>query len=430
MPGRLSHQKADKKTGSAETGRERKRETEREVHNRSFLSCACETRNNNSQRLQGKENMHCSPFILTLVCFSDILVNYITWGDQYSLECLSNYLSNITCSLNISAESRGNKSSYWLQFSTFDGHYDCTLKMGEQSLLCEMDLSPYVVFNDVESYRITLHSGYHGNNFSIELDAGFMPRKHIRPVPPSDLSLLWEKDGALFQWQSGYNADSSSIPDLQYQLSIYSQHKLYEVEAVEQKVYVEESRFEPHTNYTVHVRSRPDQVYYKGVWSLWAPALHWRSGDIYKETPGGSFPVAWYLLLVPLPLILLFCIPYSRWRKNGYIPSPAPYFRDWDVDVQIRSMRSGKMRDVMQGEESLQIDILTESTDTPLQPTTVDYEDMGEIDEHESPSMPQSPVGSEVDSGCWIRDFATTGRGSITYSEDYCKLSNSHICAV
>ncbi|KTG41204.1 hypothetical protein cypCar_00036553, partial [Cyprinus carpio] len=199
---------------------------------------------------------------------------------------------------------------------------------------------------------------------------------------------------------------------------------LYEVEAVEQKVFVDESRFEPHTNYTMRLRSRPDQVFYKGVWSLWAPALHWRSGDIRKETPGGSFPIAWYLLLVPLPLVLLFCIPYSRWRKNDYIPSPAPYFRDWDVDVQICTTRSGEMRDVMQGEESLQIDILTESTDTPPQPTTLDYEKMGEINERES------PVGSEVDSGCWIRDFVTTERGSITCSEDYCTLSNSHIYAV
>ncbi|XP_016379859.1 interleukin-4 receptor subunit alpha-like [Sinocyclocheilus rhinocerous] len=371
--------------------------------------------------------MHCSPFILTLVCFSDILVNFITWGKNfYSLF----YLTHIYIYIYIYIESLGNESSYWLQFSTYDEHYDCTLKMGEQSLLCELDLSPHVVFNDVESYRISLHSGYHGNNFSVVLDADFMPSKHIRPVPPSNLSLLWEKDRALFQWQSGYDADRFFIPDLQYQLNIYSQHKLYEVEAVEQKVYVDESRFEPHTNYTVRVRSRPDQVYYKGVWSLWTPALHWRSGDIHKETPRGSFPIARYLLLVPLPLVLLFCIPYSRWRKNDYIPSPAPYFRDWDVDVQIRSTLSGKMRDVMQGEESLKIDILTERTDTPPQPSTVDFENMGEIDVNESRSMPQSPVGSEVDSGCWIRDFATTERGSITCSEDYCTLSNSHIYAV
>ncbi|XP_016092366.1 interleukin-9 receptor [Sinocyclocheilus grahami] len=373
--------------------------------------------------------MHCSSFILTLVCFSHTLVNFITWGEQYSLECLSNYLSNITCSLNISAESLGNELSYWLHFSTYDENHDCTLKMGEQSLLCELDLSPHVTFTDVDSYRISLYSGYHGNNFSVVLDADFMPSKHIRPVPPSNLSLLWEKDRALFQWQSGYDADRLLVSHLQYQLNIYSQHKLYEVEAVDQKMYVDESRFEPHTNYTVRVRSRPDQVDYKGMWSLWAPALHWRSGDIHKETPGGSFHIAWYLLLLPLPLVLLSCIPYSRWRKNDYIPSPAPYFRDWDVDVQIRSMLSGKMRDIMQGEESLQIDILTESTDTPPQPTSLNYENMGEINEHESPSMPQSPVGSDVDSGCWIRDFITE-RESITCSEDYCTLSNSHTYAV
>ncbi|RXN07438.1 interleukin-9 receptor-like protein [Labeo rohita] len=270
--------------------------------------------------------MHCSPFIFTLVYFSDILGNFITWGDQYSLECLSNYLSNITCSLNISAESLANESSYWLQFSSYEERYDCTLKMGEQSLLCELDLSQHLIFTDVDSYSISLHSGYYGNNFSVVLDADFMPHEH-------------------------------------------------------------------------------------------------------KETPGGSFQSYQYLLLLPLLLVLLTCIPYSRWRKNDYIPSPAPYFRDWKGDVQVCSVLSGKMRDIMQGEESLEINILTESTDTPSRPTSLDYEKMGEIDEHESPSMPQSPVGSEVDSGCWIRDFITTERGSITCSEDYCTLSTSHTFA-
>lgn len=60
--------------------------------------------------------------------------------------------------------------------------------------------------------------------------------------------------------------------------------QLYEAEAVDQKVYVDKFRFEPHTNYIVRVRSLPDQEVYKGVWSLWAPALHWRSGDIRSES--------------------------------------------------------------------------------------------------------------------------------------------------
>ncbi|XP_051737441.1 interleukin-4 receptor subunit alpha isoform X4 [Ctenopharyngodon idella] len=285
--------------------------------------------------------MHRSSFLLILMCFSDILASFITLGDQYSLECLSNYLSNITCSLNISAESLGNESSYWLHFSTDDEeHYDCTLKRRKQSLLCELDISPEI-FSDMDSYTISLRSGYHGNN-SVVLHDGFRPSEHIRPVPPSNLSLLWEKDRALFQWQSGYdpydpdNLHSSLISNLQYQLSVYSEHKLYEVEAVDQKVYMDKFRFEPHTNYTVRVRSLPDQEDYKGVWSLWAPALHWRSGDFHKETPERSFHIAWFFLLLPLLLVLLVCIPYSRWRKDDYIPSPAPYFRDWDVDVQAR----------------------------------------------------------------------------------------------
>ncbi|KAL0156272.1 hypothetical protein M9458_047518, partial [Cirrhinus mrigala] len=89
--------------------------------------------------------------------------------------------------------------------------------MGEQSLLCELDLPPDMAFTDADSYSISLRSSYHGNNFSVVLDAHFMPREHVRPVSPSNL--------VLFQWQSGYDPENYLISHLQYQLSIYSQHK-------------------------------------------------------------------------------------------------------------------------------------------------------------------------------------------------------------
>ncbi|XP_051543036.1 interleukin-4 receptor subunit alpha-like isoform X1 [Myxocyprinus asiaticus] len=374
-------------------------------------------------QMQDKENMLCSLFFLTFVCFSDRLRNFIVAsGDQYSLECVNDYLFTITCYVNISAESPSNESS-WLQFSANGEYYNCTLKDGEQSLVCVLVLSPDVSFTDTDSYRISLHSSYHGNNFSVVLDGDYMPKEHIRPVSPYNLSLHWEKDVVVFQWDSGYDPDILLIHHLQYQLSLHKEHQLYEVEVMDQNMSVDISKFEPCTSYTARVRSRPNQEYYKGVWGQWTPALHWRSGHIHK-TPERSFQVAWYLLLLPLPLFLLTCIPYSRWRKRDYIPSPAPYLKDWNLDVQICTLLSGELRNIMQGEESLQIDILTESPDTPPQPTTLT--EMMEMTSEPMPqsfSIPHSLVGSEVDSGCWIRDITTTESGSITCSEDYCPLS-------
>lgn len=57
----------------------------------------------------------------------------------------------------------------------------------------------------------------------------------------------------------------------------------YEVKVSDLKMYMDKTKFEPDTNYTVCVRSEPDQEFYKGVWSPWSPALHWRSGDIHSE---------------------------------------------------------------------------------------------------------------------------------------------------
>lgn len=82
------------------------------------------------------------------------------------------------------------------------------------------------------------------------------------------------------------------------------------------------------------------------------------------------------------------------------------------------------MTDVIQGEEALQIDIVTENEDTPPKQTYIDDEMTGTTNECKA-TPSQSPMGSEVDSGCWIRDVMTTERGSITCSEDYCTLSDS-----
>ncbi|KAI7792362.1 interleukin-4 receptor subunit alpha [Triplophysa rosa] len=361
--------------------------------------------------------MHRILFFITAVCVSDI---FITLGDQYRLECLNDYISTVSCSLNIS-EFPGNVSAYRLKFSSIDEHENCTLTVREQSLVCVLDFSP-VIFSDVDSYSIFLGSRYHDNSISVLLDGDYEPKEHVRPLAPCNLSLIWNKDGAVVQWQSGYNPKRLIIKHLQYQLSIDSRHaEIYLVTVRDHKVFVEECRFKPHTNYTVRVRTQPNQGHYKGVWSEWSPPLYWSSGNIHQVAQESSFHMITYLLLVPVSLVLLLCISYSRCRKQEYVPSPAPYFRDWDRDVQIHSLLSGKMRDVMQGDEALHIDIVTENDDTPPKQMT---------DEHES-TPPQSPVGSEVDSGCWIRDVMATERGSITCSEDYCTLSHSlHTYAV
>ncbi|TRY94863.1 hypothetical protein DNTS_026282, partial [Danionella cerebrum] len=235
-----------------------------------------------------------------------------------------------------------------------------------------MDLSPNVIFSDMDSYRISFHSGNHGNT-SIELDDDFMPSKNVRPVVPSELSALWEKDKALFRWQSGYEHHdfaflrSLFISHLQYQLRLRSKHKLYEVASVNREVHVDQSVFQPHTNYTVCVRSQPDGENYVGVWSRWSPVM--------------------------------------------------------------QSVMSDKVCDVIKEEESLQIDLLAEVSLTLPQPIKCDYENMVMAKDsprmHHFPNMPYSPVGSEGDSGCWIREFGVEERGSITYSNDYCTFTNS-----
>lgn len=56
----------------------------------------------------------------------------------------------------------------------------------------------------------------------------------------------------------------------------------YLVTVRDQMVFVDERRFKAHTNYTVRVRTQPNQEYYRGVWSEWSPPLYWSSGDTFS----------------------------------------------------------------------------------------------------------------------------------------------------
>ncbi|KAL7886811.1 hypothetical protein AOLI_G00045320 [Acnodon oligacanthus] len=358
---------------------------------------------------------------------------------NYSLECLNDYLFTITCVLTVSSDLLPHGATSWLEFYDYREPYRCVLTAQAHSWVCELDLTLLVdyTFTDADFFQISLNSSYHGNSSSAVLEEIYKPVKHIRPVPPSNLSYLGKTDHVVFHWLSGYQENTSLVQNLQYELSIHGDGKVIDVHPVDTHVVVEMSNFVPHRSYMARVRSVPNQIHYRGVWSHWGTAVHWTTGDNSKgETPDSSFSSIWFALfcLLPVLLLLLSYIPYYRWKKQVLIPSPTPYIRDF----KRCEVLPGMVGELLQGEKSLKIDSMIEESDSIPSPSPVHYEKMRSVpDQSEqpfitsaapfaSPSMILSPAGTEISFSSWLEDFAATDTGSVTYSEDYCTLSHAN----
>ncbi|XP_026867515.2 interleukin-21 receptor isoform X2 [Electrophorus electricus] len=347
-----------------------------------------------------------------------------TSGSNYNLECLNDYLFTITCLLNTSTEVLPHSTTSWLEFYDYvdmnQGH-KCVLKAHTHGWVCVLDVSPWLeyTFSDTDTFQISLTSSYHGNNSSVVLEMEYMPVKHIRPVPPTNLTLLWEIDQAVFYWQSGYQENIFLIPYLQYKFSISSKDQVLDVQLVDTNVAVEVARFAPHTNYTARVCSMPNQMHYKGVWSQWGSAIHWTTGAIHKaDSLDTSLDSRWFALISVLLVLLLFYIPYSWCKSQVLTPSPTSYFRDFKRPAVQPAV-------LPQQEESLKIDSIFEEFESSPQSSSTHYEKISIYANSgyacisappKSPSMLHCTEGAEV---------RAAESSSMMYTKDYCKLSHT-----
>ncbi|XP_058262242.1 interleukin-4 receptor subunit alpha isoform X2 [Hemibagrus wyckioides] len=364
--------------------------------------------------------------------FSQLVVWFSqTWGilmclniesaHIHSCQCLNDYLFTIRCELNMTSETRPHDALYWLEFYDEREPFVCVLTSQTDPWVCVMNLSTRVegTFTDTNLFQISFNYSLHGNNNSFVLKNFYKPVDFIQPVPPSNLTLLWKPDEAVFHWLSGYDESIMLVSKLRYQLSIQRKGGVFEVESFETNMSVPVSTFAAYTDYTAHVRSVPHQIHYRGVWSHWGPAISWTTGPINETV---SSATVWMALFV-LPVILLFYFSYTRCKRCVLNPSPAPHIGDFKCSIMLPE----KVGDLLQREESLQIDNLIEEPNPAQLEKTNDVNDGSNhasfTGSPRSPSMLQSSVDSKVSMGSWTQTWMSAEKGSVTYSDEYCTLS-------
>ncbi|XP_066538412.1 interleukin-21 receptor [Hoplias malabaricus] len=362
-------------------------------------------------------------------------------GGTYHLECLNDYLFTITCVLNASTDLQAHGATSWLEFHQLSEHYRCELKEEGHWRVCELDLSGQTEgsFTDVDIFTISLNSSYHGNNSSAILNPKYRPKANIRPLPPSNLSLLWETDRAVFNWLSGYQRNSLFVRNLQYQLSIHGNNQILDLHSTNRCVVVDVSSFAPETTYMVRVRSEPNQVYYKGVWSQWGPAIRWTTdGSKIREkvTRDSSISSFWFACFCLLPVLglLLSYIPYHRWKKQVLSSSPTPYIRDFKRCALLSEIES----ELLKGEESLKIDSMFEDTDSAPSLSPPENKRSNVYEQFAPAFIPSSPTSTSSNvllspaechlsmTSSWLNNSSAVEFGSVSCSDDYCFIAHTH----
>ncbi|XP_028825908.1 interleukin-4 receptor subunit alpha isoform X2 [Denticeps clupeoides] len=337
-------------------------------------------------------------------------------GMDYDLQCLNDFFYTISCSINIQADlNHSTEVSYWLQAQGLDELFECVVNVSK----CELHkpaTDPFT-FTDVHQYQISLFTSLHGNNQSIILIPDYRPRLHseheFQPIPPVSLSVVQLEQQIVFSWLSGYEQQSSEFEEhtqllvhLEYQLQLWTAHGVKNIRIAERNLSVSKSNFDPESEYAAVVRSQPNQKYYTGVWSQWAPTVHWRTVPNHNSSHLiGSVIICCMLL----PFVAAVCI-LSRWMNKCRLPVPAPHITEWGEDI-----RHG-IPAVLQGEELMKVDTLTAVPQADISENVVSNIGKGL-------KMNHSSLSSECDSGCWPSDIKTVEMESVYCSDEYCTLS-------
>uniref|UniRef100_A0A8C8CAK4 Fibronectin type-III domain-containing protein n=1 Tax=Oncorhynchus tshawytscha TaxID=74940 RepID=A0A8C8CAK4_ONCTS len=222
----------------------------------------------------------------------------------------------------------------------------------------------------------------------------------VKPNAPFNLTVNRMSSQHHVTWMSSYEKylqfGNLLSDNLKYQLWFYRsghqgnvRHSNTVVEVPHStNISVNNENFEPDTEYTVNVRSIPNQQQYQGQWSEWAT-------EVLGEFPTNTFT-----------------------HYNNTLCSGADLFKT---------------------EETLQIDTLTETIPvwdddhSSLVPHHMIQE--GPSDNLSNPAVslsePESTI--EADSGCWLHSTTSLERESAWYSNvnsssDYCTLSDTGNC--
>ncbi|XP_010618950.2 interleukin-9 receptor [Fukomys damarensis] len=261
--------------------------------------------------------------------------------------CLNNYILRIEC--HWSAPGSGQGYGPWLLFTSNQApgsKHKCIF----QGRTCTVVLPPEEVLLPSDNFTITFHHGVSGKERVSLVESQYLPRRHVKLDPPTDLQSNTSSGSCVLTWSMSPALEPMASL-LSYELAFKKQGEAWE--RAQRKNHIvgvtwlalEATELDPGSTYEARLRVQmatqegdTAEECHEGQWSQWSQPVCFRvpqlqalpaglliSSERWPET--SLVAVTIFLLLSGLTCLLFKLLPRMKRTFYQNVPSPATFFR-------------------------------------------------------------------------------------------------------
>uniref|UniRef100_A0A671G7K8 Interleukin 9 receptor n=1 Tax=Rhinolophus ferrumequinum TaxID=59479 RepID=A0A671G7K8_RHIFE len=246
-----------------------------------------------------------------------------------SLTCLTNNILRIDC--HSSAPELGEGPSPWLLFTS----------------TCTVQLPPEEVISPFDNFTITLHQGIAGKEQVSLVDPQYLPRRHVKLDPLSDLQSNVSSDSCVLSWSINPTLEPLASL-LSYELAFKRREEAWEHARHKEHIdgvtwlRLEAAELDPGAMYEARLRVQmatpagavAEEESYEGQWSEWSQPVSFPSpqspGPVTRPSghSNSTFVAVSIFFLLTCLTYLLFKLS-ARVKRTFYkhVPSPVAFFQ-------------------------------------------------------------------------------------------------------
>uniref|UniRef100_H0VUF3 Interleukin 9 receptor n=1 Tax=Cavia porcellus TaxID=10141 RepID=H0VUF3_CAVPO len=256
--------------------------------------------------------------------------------------CLTNYILRIDC--HWSAPELGQGCGPWLLFTSNQApgsKHKCIF----QGNTCTVVLPPEEVLLPSDNFSITFHYCVSGKEQVSLVDPQYLPRRHVKLDPPSDLQSNTSSGSCVLTWSISPPLEPMATL-LSYELAFKRQEETWERAQYKDHIIgvtwivLEAIELDPGSTYEARLRVQiatqeghmAEEERLEGQWSNWSQSVCFSSprgllisSGIWPETI--LVAVTIFLLLTGLTYLLFKLSPRVKRSFYQHVPSPAAFFQ-------------------------------------------------------------------------------------------------------
>ncbi|XP_077845148.1 interleukin-9 receptor isoform X3 [Macaca mulatta] len=282
--------------------------------------------------------------VCTCVCLGVCVTEEGQGPRAGNFTCLTNNILRIDC--HWSAPELGQGSSPWLLFTSNQapgGTHKCILQGSE----CTVVLPPEAVLVPSDNFTITFHHCVSGREQVSLVDPEYLPRRHVKLDPPSDLQSNISSGHCILTWSISPALEPMTTL-LNYELAFKKQEEAWERAQHRDHIvgvtWLVLEAFELDPGFILEARLRvrmatleddvAEEERYTGQWSEWSQPVYFqapqRQGPLippWGQPDNTLVAVSVFLLLIGLTYLLFKLSPRVKRIFYQNVPSPAAFFR-------------------------------------------------------------------------------------------------------